>query len=84
MIPNSKAYAVLRDKSQGFLDFAVLTCTSVPTLVNEINTQGVTSLKPDHFKGAPDGAALNPLRGEDVYPSRLWEHTLHEAVGFRR
>lgn len=58
MIPNSKAYAVLRDKSQEFLDFAVLTCTSVPTLVHEINAQGVTNLKPDHFKGVPDGTRL--------------------------
>lgn len=58
MIPNSKAYAVLRDKSQEFLDFAVLTCTSVPTLVNEINLQGVTNLKPDYFKGVPDGNQL--------------------------
>lgn len=27
-----------------------------------------------------DPSALNPFRGEDIYPCRLWEHTLHEAV----
>ena len=58
LIPNSKAYAILRDKSQEFLDFVVLSCTAVPTLKTQIQVAGVAGILPDHFKGSPDGGQL--------------------------
>jgi hypothetical protein len=58
LIPNSKAYAVLRDKSQDFLNFVVLSCTAVPTLKKQLQATGVAGITPDHFKGRPDAAQL--------------------------
>lgn len=58
MIPNSKAYAILRDNSQEFLNFVVLTCTAVPTLTKQIQVSGVTGISADHFKGSSDAAQL--------------------------
>jgi len=58
VIPNSNAYAILRDKSQEFLDFVVLSCTAVPTLTKQIHVAGVGGISPDHFKGSPDATQL--------------------------
>jgi hypothetical protein len=58
VIPHSKAYTALRDKSQSFLDFVVLSCTATPTLVQHIKTLGTAGLLQDHFKGAPNGIQL--------------------------
>jgi HEPN superfamily RiboL-PSP-like protein len=58
LIPNSNAYAVLRDKSQEFLDFVVLSCTAIPTLKKQIQAAGVADITPDHFKGPPNPAQL--------------------------
>lgn len=69
MIPNTDAYAVLRDKSQQFLDFVVLSCTAVPFLQSHLNTSGVTGLKPDHFKGLPDKIQLTAYA--DAYQETL-------------
>ena len=63
MIPNTNAYAVLRDKSQQFLDFVVLACTAVPALKANLSLSGVVGLQPDHFKGAPDLAQLTAYAG---------------------
>lgn len=69
MIPNTSAYATLRDRSQQFLDFVVLSCTAVPALTNHLNTSGVAGLKSDHFKGAPDLNQLTTYAG--VYQDTL-------------
>jgi hypothetical protein len=58
MIPNSNAYLRLREQSQGFLDFVVLSCTAVPALKQHLHTLGVKGLAPDHFKGTPNSALL--------------------------
>jgi hypothetical protein len=58
LIPNSKAYAILRDNSQEFLNYVVLSCTAVPTLKKQIQASGVAGISPDYFKGAPDAAQL--------------------------
>lgn len=57
-MPNSKAYARLRQQSQEFLDFVVLSCTAIPALEQQMQTAGVQSLSPDHFKGPPNSAQL--------------------------
>jgi hypothetical protein len=69
VISNSSAYVVLRDKSQEFLDFVVLSCTAVPTLKNQIQASGATGIKPDHFKGTPDTTQL--LSYASVYEESL-------------
>jgi len=69
MIPNSQSYLHLRDQSQQFLDFVVLTCTAVPALTSHINALGVTGLTPDHFKGKPDGNQL--LRFSTTYKDQI-------------
>lgn len=58
MIPNSNAYSVMRDKSQEFLDFVVLSCTAVPALIKQIQVSGVVGISQDHFKGSLDAAQL--------------------------
>jgi hypothetical protein len=78
MIPNSKAYLRLREQSQEFLDFVVLSCTAMPTLKQHLQTIGVQGLVPDHFKGPPNAAQLlsyvqsyqNPLARSTVLT--LW------------
>lgn len=69
MIPNSKAYVILRDKSQAFLDFVVLSCTAVPTLKKQVQAAGTSGLTVDHFKGSPDAAQL--LSYATIYQSPL-------------
>jgi hypothetical protein len=69
LIPNSNAYAILRDNSQEFLNFVVLSCTAVPTLKKQIQASGVAGISPDHFKGSPDAAQL--LSYATVYQETL-------------
>lgn len=52
MIPNSTAYLTLRDKSQEFLDFVVLTCTAVPTTAGLLVGSAPPPLIRDHLKGS--------------------------------
>lgn len=63
MIPNTNAYVALRDQSQEFLDFVVLSCTAIPGLVHQIQTAGQLSAPADHFKGVPNLTQLQQYAG---------------------
>jgi len=74
MIPNSQAYLRLRTQSQEFLDFVVLSCTAIPTLVHRLKTSGVQGVTPDHFKGSPNLTQLQSFA--QIYQGPLARSTV--------
>jgi predicted transcriptional regulator len=74
LIPNSNAYAVLRDKSQEFLDFVVLSCTGQKCSYTT-GMKTAVSIPEDVFKGA-ERLARKTKRSR----SRLFSDALKEYL----